>query len=672
MEEMSTQWKRLRGILGPETCKLIGWTDTKSNTERQTDYIAENQFIQYLLIRDKDEKRKLALIKKYINENERDGGKELMKKTDPAGATPLLFSLLLKQREIGKYFIEQFPERALDKYTAGYEDTGEYEGENALHLAIVNNDLAIVKKLIELDEKLLWGKAIGPFFQHPKKCYYGELPLSFAVCLGHLDIVKYLLSLNDELARKLLKAQDDCLGNTALHMAVHRNKIDMYDELVKLYEKFGVNVNDLRNHKKQSVFTYAAEVGKKETFLHLMDKRKQIIWNFGPVTCSGYPLEELDTMHGIDGRRGAIEYLTDGGEDRLELFELDRIKELISKKWESYGSWQFIYRGVTALFLVILLNFSIMLPRWDSQDPLHQAAAWHLGAAWDGPHYLHWRRSLYEWIIVGIVMYKARIEVSEIRAFGLVNHYWNAGTSIIENYTSLFSCCIIFFIVIIRLPLGEYGFPIGDSLDMKPADEDMLLAVPTMAAWLNLLWFFVTSKGTGVFVIMLLKMVQNDVMSFLLISACFVGGFSSSLYLLTPDEGNKRSVIRQIVESTAMMLGDFNLVEFYDNKDETKTNPLVATVLAIVLVIVLTIILVNMLIAKMGDTYSSLTGQAELIWQQERAKLIITLESFMVGTNREKLMELREKYSVKHGGSLCLQVEEEVDINNIVVSAKAC
>ena len=171
---------------------------------------------------------------------------------------------------------------------------------------------------------------------------------------------------------------------------------------------------------------------------------------------------------------------------------------------------------------------------------------------------------------------------------------------------------------------------------------------------------------------MLLKMVQNDVMSFLLISACFVGGFSSSLYLLTPDEGNKRSVIRQIVESTAMMLGDFNLVEFYDNKDETKTNPLVATVLAIVLVIVLTIILVNMLIAKMGDTYSSLTGQAELIWQQERAKLIITLESFMVGKNREKLMELREKYSVKHGGSLCLQVEEEVDINNIVVSAKAC
>ena len=46
---------------------------------------------------------------------------------------------------------------------------------------------------------------------------------------------------------------------------------------------------------------------------------------------SRYPLEELDAMHGVDGRYGALEYLVQ--KDRPLLFKSKRLVELIDRKW---------------------------------------------------------------------------------------------------------------------------------------------------------------------------------------------------------------------------------------------------------------------------------------------------------------------------------------------------
>jgi hypothetical protein len=68
---------------------------------------------------------------------------------------------------------------------------GQYEGETALHIAIVNGDLDMVKFLIQNSADVR-ARAYGSFFQQGSVVYYGEYPLSFAACTGQKDIVSYL------------------------------------------------------------------------------------------------------------------------------------------------------------------------------------------------------------------------------------------------------------------------------------------------------------------------------------------------------------------------------------------------------------------------------------------------------------------------------------------------
>ncbi len=74
-------------------------------------------------------------------------------------------------------------------YVAG--DDQQYNGETALHMAIVYSDEELVRMLLEAGASLS-ARCYGEFFRPSGPCYYGELPLSFAASCGNLRIV-YLL-----------------------------------------------------------------------------------------------------------------------------------------------------------------------------------------------------------------------------------------------------------------------------------------------------------------------------------------------------------------------------------------------------------------------------------------------------------------------------------------------
>lgn len=68
---------------------------------------------------------------------------------------------------------------------------GLYEGETAIHIAIVNHDLEMVRFLIENGADVR-ARAYGGFFELGGPCYFGEYPLSFAAALGLKEIVTLL------------------------------------------------------------------------------------------------------------------------------------------------------------------------------------------------------------------------------------------------------------------------------------------------------------------------------------------------------------------------------------------------------------------------------------------------------------------------------------------------
>ena len=194
------------------------------------------------------------------------------------------------------------------------------QGENALHIAIVNGNEAMVRLLCEKCPAVLAHRAVGSFFAPSGTCYYGELPLSFAVCTNQGSMVRLLLDMG-----AAIDAADAANGNTAMHMAVLHDLTGMFDvlraEWARRTGRAGPCLSDRRNRHGQTCLSLAAAEGSVEMFDHVLTSRGHRMWAFGAVTCTLYPIESLDT-----GTPNAMRYMLEKG--RHELLRLPRIRRL--------------------------------------------------------------------------------------------------------------------------------------------------------------------------------------------------------------------------------------------------------------------------------------------------------------------------------------------------------
>lgn len=149
-----------------------------------------------------------------------------------------------------------------------------YRGHSALHIAIEKRSLQCVRLLVENGANV-HARACGHFFQKKSQgtCFYfGELPLSLAVCTKQWDVVTYLLENPHQPAS--LQATDS-LGNTALHALVMiadnsaENSalvIPMYDGLLQAGARLcpTARLEDITNLQGLTPLKLAAKEGKIE------------------------------------------------------------------------------------------------------------------------------------------------------------------------------------------------------------------------------------------------------------------------------------------------------------------------------------------------------------------------------------------------------------------------
>jgi transient receptor potential cation channel subfamily V protein 5 len=161
-------------------------------------------------------------------------------KRGAVGETPLHLCLLdgsTLHKDLAKRLVRLFPELVNDIYLMD-----EYYGENALHMAIVNEDPNMVKYLLQFNVDM-YQRCCGNFFlpedqksgrqeslikEYPVlplktnyvgRFYFGEYPLSFAATLDQFDCVRLLLT------KGVDPNKQDSNGNTVLHMLVIHNKL---------------------------------------------------------------------------------------------------------------------------------------------------------------------------------------------------------------------------------------------------------------------------------------------------------------------------------------------------------------------------------------------------------------------------------------------------------------
>ena len=99
--------------------------------------------------------------------------------------------------------------------------------QSLLHIAVITSCVDMTQFLADTCPELLGYRATGEFFARGNQCYYGELPLSFAVATNQADVVRILL---DAGADPTLTDEEG--GNNAVHMAVLHDLPEMVQLLL--------------------------------------------------------------------------------------------------------------------------------------------------------------------------------------------------------------------------------------------------------------------------------------------------------------------------------------------------------------------------------------------------------------------------------------------------------
>ena len=173
---------------------------------------------------------------------------------------------------------------------------------------------------------------------------------------------------------------------------------------------------------------------------------------------------------------------------------------------------------------------------------------------------------------------------------------------------------------------------------------------------LKLLFFCRASKSLGSFIVMIYKILVNDVLCFVVFLVIFVAGFSQSFAIIFKthrgqttterDQGDRNyfaNLFDGIISMHMMALNEFTLV--FDEFNSTS-YPTLSKVLFCFYMVLVSILLINMLIAMLGKTYQDIQSQPNESLRQW-ARALLTVERMWSNADRLKMLD---RYS--HEGCL--------------------
>ncbi|CAF1310734.1 unnamed protein product [Rotaria sp. Silwood1] len=531
-----------------------------------------------------------------------------------------------------------------------------YHGENILHIAIVQRNPAMVEWLLSNDrlepyrQQLLTARTTGSFFKIGEMSYYGEVPLGFACCTNQWDIVEILLKYGADMD------VTDSNNNTILHMLVISNLPEIYTKFkARWIEQRAIhndkNITDSKSRELPELWnrlnndgltplTLAADLGEAKMLSWLLDERKRTLWSYGVVSCVAHPLNQLDIDFHQDNKErplSVIEIMIK--KNNAELIS-PIIVSLIDKKWRSFAYRIFVRRFFMALLYLLVFLATTTLRKTGSEKAASEfgektgiTSSKHLSVS---DQFLY---SLgHTMVIIGAAL-RSAYEIKEMRRLGFSNYWQNSGSTFRGNCLVCSFCFCIFTCEILHL-FGMQQY------------ETQILAFTSLIGWGHMFFFIMPFQFTGPFVIMIYKMLFNDILRFFIIYMIFLAGFAQSFCILFNGYGFQ-GYLSNIKLCFLSLLGDFDL-DYYIGGE----YPLTSVMILIFYVVLITILLLNLLIAMMGDTYADVKRSAKRLWHLERARIALHMQNTMP---RSKRLFSFKNYWINVQGERYMQVEERVN-----------
>ncbi|XP_072496161.1 transient receptor potential cation channel subfamily V member 2 [Notamacropus eugenii] len=504
--------------------------------------------------------------------------------------------------------------------------TGDYyKGHSALHIAIEKRSLQCVKVLVENGADL-HARASGRFFGKASQgiCFYfGELPLSLAACTRQWDIVSYLLENPDPDRRACLEAVDTW-GNTVLHALVmiaddsveNSTQVNsMYDYILQVGARLcpSVNLENIANLQGLTPFKLAAKEGKIEVFKHILQReisgeyqhlsRKFTEWTYGPVQVSLYDLSSVDSCE----ENSVLEIIAFGckAPNRHKMVTLEPLNKLLQEKWESlvprfrfnlvsYFLYMLIFTAVTYHQPILGKNFIPLKPTVGNSMLLIGHIFILFGGIYlfFGQLQYFWRRRLFIWT-------------------SFVDSYFEI-LILSQALTSVVAQVLCFLELSWYLPILVFSLVLG---------------------WINLLYYARGFQQTGIYSVMIQKVILRDLLRFLLVYFVFLFGFAIALVSLSREAPLPTFSNQSLVEAPygGFVEASLELFKFTIGMGELEFHKELQfqgfiMFLLLAYVLLTYILLLNMLIALMSETVNSVSTDSWSIWKLQRAISVLEME----------------------------------------------
>ena len=578
----------------------------------------------------------------------------------------------------------------------------------------------------QLMRPLLECDAIGPFFQDAPMKYFGGTPIAYLAVFGMKDLLEELVGDPKMVDAARVKAgelkwldhvqaygtskreitldgmpmpqpmpaplspeeryylvnelRSKHLDYLPIHAVVASDNHVMYDFMVDI-----CCANDRLEVEELSALKLAVVLGKQAMVKHILKRRLQIAWKWGPVTEYMIPLDEIDTA---GARVIPFPERCLGNLQLLELVVAPNAKKITSQmmedgfmsgfffklihdKWDNNAKyWWCFNTGMHLIFtiqLTLLAAPSILDPRLSEPIPTQLN-----GSQLQLAMFLSLILLEEELREIGLWLYVRKLRFTwwqmlwaplgrgmALRELGSCMLLRRAQFRIPMALLTMIAAIIEMHISTLHEQIEAGGGGKDDLMSQARTLEEWpnicLAFAVAFAWWLLMLDGFQFSEDLGTFSAMVLKMLSGDILSkFLPLYVPILLAFTTSMHAINPQKtthDSRWSSWWQTLESLVLFslvgeppdvalsvegTGDIHPVDmFWDrhyrpefteglSKSSWSTGGFV--ILYILFLFVVLLLLINLLIAMMSSTYESERDSARLQWRVLFARLVLRYE----------------------------------------------
>uniref|UniRef100_UPI00398EF569 transient receptor potential cation channel subfamily V member 6-like n=1 Tax=Pristiophorus japonicus TaxID=55135 RepID=UPI00398EF569 len=529
------------------------------------------------------------------------------------GETALHLAALYGNYEVATVLLEEVPELVNVPATSEL-----YEGKTALHIAVANENVPLVKELIKRGATVVSSRATGILFRRSEKnfIYYGEHVLSFAACVGNQEIVQFLIESGAD-----IKAQD-YLGNTVLHhlaLQAQSYTAQMYDFILSLDPENGNPTETITNHDGLTPFKLAAFEGNVQLFQHLMRKRKRHVqWFFKSISATFCDLSGIDSW---DDDHSVLDLVVCSNEvEALKILDLPAIKALVHFKWNKYGKYYF--RALAFIYFVYIIIFTCccifrpLIPRRDNvTDPrdtqILEEAPLNLSYV-SNEDYI---RLVGEIISVFGAIAILMIESADILRYGTAGYF---GKTVLGGPFHVIIICYAFLVLLILiLRLTSAGA------------EGFFMALAITLAWCNSIYFARGFQILGPFAILLQKIILEKFLTYVILMVMVVIGFTTAIYMsfqeLDPSQWIRFNGYKNLLFLMFMLF--FGLLDIPLNYE--KYTPFMVKIFYVSYIMMTFQLMVILLIFLIAQTLRRVMKNCDVLWRAQITASTIHLERWL-------------------------------------------